>query len=211
MFQENIEDAIVQAKDIVAIQVGERRFETSRKTLQPTKWESLEEKLGYKTLADGTKLYLLDMDGDMFSHLLRWLRHGIVPTFINGKGEPDFAMYSVLHNQADMFGAVGLRDFIREKSWGGPVWEGDYYEPQFPPRHIDGWYDEEDPDENHAYSATHGWSGEETEHEGNKRTDRWGSKSDTSLHEHSCSNDSNETIAATDGESSTGTTASHKL
>ena len=202
MVQCNIEDAIIQPHDIIAIQVGERRFETSRKTLQPTKWEALEEKLGFKTLGDGTKLYLLDMDGDMFAHILRWLRHAIIPTWVRPTGDPDYGMYSVLRDQADMLGAVGLRDWLLENDLVYPLGEDRYYEPVFQGRTGPGcaWCNGEYLDENDSGFSNHGFSGEETEHE----RDWFGNSVEQHdqhrglLGEHS----SNETIAVKDNESS---------
>ncbi|MCJ1331979.1 hypothetical protein MMC10_008671 [Thelotrema lepadinum] len=131
MVQLDIEDAIYRPNEAISIQVGERRFETTKKTLQPTAWEKIEPKLGFKTLSDGTKLYLLDMDGDVFGHILRWLRHGIIPAFVDANGDPDRAMYSVLHDQAIMLEAIALRDWLSRPGFAYWLPEGLSYVPVF--------------------------------------------------------------------------------
>ena len=100
----------------VVIQAGERRFTTFRTTL-------IQGSSYYRSLfsgnwrncpqADGS--YFVDIDGDYFAHLLRFLRHRVYPKGIyNAEEVIDKEYYKGLLDAAPYLGVEGLYEWLRD-------------------------------------------------------------------------------------------------
>ena len=63
--------------------------------------------------------------------ILFHLRHGAHPEFSNARGEPDKLKYSVLRDQAQMFGVFALSDWIDKRGYAYSQFTFDEYQPRF--------------------------------------------------------------------------------
>lgn len=98
----NFEDGIYE------LQVGEKRFKTSRRVLR---------RAGYFDLlfGRGNTPEFFDLDGSIFEHVLRFLRHGVAPCF--GDQISEFAVVSrcyMLRDQAKYFMVPNLFKWAME-------------------------------------------------------------------------------------------------
>lgn len=59
----------------------------------------------------------LDLDPVIFTHILRYLRHGALPLFYNQIGGFDYGLYSMVLAQADYLLIERLSSWIREKRY----------------------------------------------------------------------------------------------
>ncbi|KAF7717802.1 Uncharacterized protein PECH_008441 [Penicillium ucsense] len=97
------EQAQNQASQQVVLQVGDRRFVTSRDTLTTEsgyfaallsgRWNDARE--------DGS--YLIDADPYLFEHILQYLRQGVPPLFFDSAKGHDRLMYLALYTEARYF------------------------------------------------------------------------------------------------------------
>lgn len=65
--------------------------------------------------ADGS--YFIDADGDLFKHILIYLRRGTFPIFYTNSDGHDYGLYLALLNEAEYFGLPTLADWIREQKY----------------------------------------------------------------------------------------------
>ena len=103
--------------DQVTLQIGEREFTTSRSTLTQgsdyfatmlsERWEGGRKK----------KTYYVDADGDLFAHLLRFLRHGVFPIFYEPVKGHDQAMYLALLEEAKFFQVTRLINWLEKRNY----------------------------------------------------------------------------------------------
>ncbi len=101
----------------ITLQVGERRFVTRHDTLTQEsgffssllsgRWENAE--------ADGP--YFIDADGDLFVHILRYLRRGVLPLFYDNSKGHDHALYLALLVDARYFQIPRLEAWIKDKRY----------------------------------------------------------------------------------------------
>ena len=102
----------------IDLQVGERCFTTLASTLSEGssffasllsgRWEDSQS-------ADGS--YFIDADPDLFAHILRYLRRGVLPVvYENGHGF-DHAFYKALQEEALYFGIEPLHKWVKEKGY----------------------------------------------------------------------------------------------
>lgn len=66
-------------------------------------------------LADGS--FFIDCDGELFGHILRYLRTGVLPLFYDTTNGHDFAQYHVLLGEAEYFGIDRLCKWLRSKRY----------------------------------------------------------------------------------------------
>ncbi|TAQ85582.1 hypothetical protein B7494_g6087 [Chlorociboria aeruginascens] len=107
------EHASLAAERPVTLQVGERRFFTTVKTLTQEsgffaallsgRWDNVR-------AADGS--YFIDADPDLFDHILRYLRCHVFPVFYNNAKGHDHALYNILMHEARYFGIASLENWL---------------------------------------------------------------------------------------------------
>ena len=85
--------------NIVTLQVDEKRFITTEKSLKGSHFFSilLDRWIDNKQ-EDG--FYFIDVDLDVFTHILRYLRHEVLPIFYDSLKEHDFPLYTTVLQQA---------------------------------------------------------------------------------------------------------------
>ncbi len=104
---------------IVTLQVGERRFTTTGATLTSESgffssmlsghWHNNNDKQ-----PDGS--YFVDADPELFAHILRYLRHGMLPIFyVNGHHE--YGLYAALLGEARYFQVDRLVGWLERKRY----------------------------------------------------------------------------------------------
>ncbi|KAH8656708.1 hypothetical protein BGZ60DRAFT_384641 [Tricladium varicosporioides] len=88
---------------IIQLQVGEKRFLTTRETLADAKffdpllsgrWESNKQHNGS---------YFINADASLFEHILRYLRRGLLPLFYHNQNGHNHALYITLLQEARYF------------------------------------------------------------------------------------------------------------
>ena len=105
------------AVDIITLQVGERRFTTRKETLKggsgffsallSGRWDNVQ--------PDGS--YFIDADGDLFKHILEYLRRGVPPIFYDRSKGHDHALYLRLLAEARYFQIDSLREWLEKKQY----------------------------------------------------------------------------------------------
>jgi hypothetical protein len=102
---------------IIAIQVGERRFRTKTDTLQESgylralispRWDNNKQE-------DGS--YFIDADPELFEHILRYLRRGVLPIFYDKIKGHDHALYLALLEEAKYLQIPRLQKWLEEKRY----------------------------------------------------------------------------------------------
>lgn len=101
----------------VTLQVGERRFTTTVEILKGSEF--------FAALTSGTwesnkledESYYVDADPDIFLHILRYLRHEILPVFYTSLKGHDFPLYLAVLRQAEYFQIPRLVKWLKEKSY----------------------------------------------------------------------------------------------
>ena len=61
--------------------------------------------------------YFIETDSDIFEHILRYLRTGVLPVFYDQAHGHDFVLYQALHGEAEYFAIDRLCRWIREKKY----------------------------------------------------------------------------------------------
>lgn len=99
----------------ITLQVGERRFITTAETMTQEsaffaalfseRWDNAE--------ADGS--YFIDADPDLFEHILRYLRRGVLPIFYDDAKGHDHALYLALLEEAKYFQIPRLEHWLKGK------------------------------------------------------------------------------------------------
>jgi BTB/POZ domain-containing protein KCTD9 len=108
---------VAYAADKIILHVGERRFVTTAKTLTTQsgffsallsgRWDNVQ--------IDGS--YFVDVDGDVFEYILRYLRSDVLPIFYEKSKGPDHRLYVLLLQQATYFQIRRLEKWIRDKTY----------------------------------------------------------------------------------------------
>ncbi|KAI9799638.1 MAG: hypothetical protein M1833_003953 [Piccolia ochrophora] len=102
----------------VELQVGERRFTTLATTLSAgsTFFASLlSERWEDSRSADGS--FFIDADPDLFAHILRYLRRGVLPVVFDKIRGFDHAFYQELEAEAVYFGIEPLHEWIKDEGY----------------------------------------------------------------------------------------------
>ncbi|KAL1647169.1 hypothetical protein SLS58_002940 [Diplodia intermedia] len=105
----------------VNIQIGERRFTTTRDTLVGGSDYFAARFSGNWNDAEPDGSYFVDGDPDLFVHILRFLRSGTFPLFYDKHRGHDYSLYAALLAQAQYFQIPPLVDWLRERKYLGRV------------------------------------------------------------------------------------------
>jgi hypothetical protein len=97
--------------------VGERRFVSTRQTLieESGYFASLLSGRWNSAQADGS--YFVDADPNLFEHILRYLRRGVLPVFYEKLKGHDYAQYVALLEEAKYFQISRLEDWLEKKRY----------------------------------------------------------------------------------------------
>jgi hypothetical protein len=101
----------------IILQVGERRFTTTRDTLTEESPFFLAFLSGRWSVAQDDGSYFIDADPDLFSHILRYLRRGVLPLFYDNTKGHDHALYIALLEEAKYFQIARLEKWLRDKEY----------------------------------------------------------------------------------------------
>lgn len=109
---------MVNTNEVITLQVGERRFTTGKETLA-------DESQYFKTLFSGNwkpdvqpdGSYFLDADGDIFAHVLRYLRSKVFPLLFDRSKGFDFAIYTGIRQLANFLIIPRLEAWIANKRY----------------------------------------------------------------------------------------------
>ena len=101
----------------ITLQVGERRFVAMRNTLTDESGFFASLLSGRWDNAQVGGSYFIDADGDLFVHILRYLRRGIFPLFYDNSKGFDHALYLALLVEARYFQLPRLESWIKEQKY----------------------------------------------------------------------------------------------
>ncbi|KAL3487326.1 hypothetical protein BJX62DRAFT_9203 [Aspergillus germanicus] len=103
--------------DTIPLQVGERYFTTTRSTLveESAYFDSL--LLGRWDTAREDGSYFVDADPDLFVHILRYLRRGVLPIFYDLQKGHDEALYDALLKEANFLGIAQLESYLENRTY----------------------------------------------------------------------------------------------
>lgn len=101
----------------IYVQVGEQRFTTTLHTLT--------EQSAYFRALFSSKMenmpaevhFFMDMDGDVFAHVLRYLRSGVFPVFFDKSKGHDYSLYAMLLGQARYLQIPQLEQWLTTKAY----------------------------------------------------------------------------------------------
>ena len=101
----------------ITLQVGEHHFIITHETLVAEshffasllsgRWDNAQE--------DGS--YFIDADANLFEHILRYLRRGVLPIFYDKMKGHDYALYLALLEEAKYFQITRLKDWLEKKQY----------------------------------------------------------------------------------------------
>ncbi|KAK1996316.1 hypothetical protein LX36DRAFT_610952 [Colletotrichum falcatum] len=95
----------------VKIEVGGRRFVTTFEVLEKSPWFRHLFSIDFRNwYHDG--VFHIDNDGDLFAHILRYLRTGLYPLFWDSRKSFDYAMYAMIKQQAHHYMLYDLEAWI---------------------------------------------------------------------------------------------------
>jgi hypothetical protein len=102
----------------VTLQVGERRFITTEQTLA-TESGFFEALLSARWDSDAQEdgSFFIDADPALFSHILGYLRRGVLPVFFDTVRGHDYAMYVALLEEARYFHIPRLEKWLGENKY----------------------------------------------------------------------------------------------
>ncbi|KAK2611378.1 hypothetical protein N8I77_004719 [Diaporthe amygdali] len=109
-----------QNQEIIHLRVGETVFITTRYTL--CKESSYLQSLlsdRKQQLTDGT--YFVDADPKLFAYILRYLRHGIYPVLLSGRGGHDLTTYVTIERFAADLQIEGLAKWLHDKHYESAI------------------------------------------------------------------------------------------
>ncbi|KAI9731296.1 MAG: hypothetical protein M1834_005199 [Cirrosporium novae-zelandiae] len=101
----------------ITLQIGQRRFVTTWSTITPESgfFSSLLSRRWNSEQADGS--YFIDADPELFEHILRYLRRGVLPVFYDKSTGYDHALYFALLREAKYFQITRLQKWIEDKTY----------------------------------------------------------------------------------------------
>jgi hypothetical protein len=101
----------------ITLQVGDQHFVTTRKTLthQSGFFTSLLSGRWADAQPDGS--YFVDADPNLFGHILRYLRRGVLPVFYDNSKGHDHSLYLQMLEEAKYFQIPRLETWIEDKAY----------------------------------------------------------------------------------------------
>ncbi|KAK1985626.1 hypothetical protein LZ30DRAFT_707891 [Colletotrichum cereale] len=100
----------------VKIEVGGRRFVTTFEVLEKSPWFRHLFSIDFRNwYHDG--VFHIDNDGDLFAHILRYLRTGLYPLFWDARNGFDYAMYAMIKQQAHHYMLYDLEAWIKTQKF----------------------------------------------------------------------------------------------
>lgn len=101
----------------VRLRVGEREFITTSETLTGESgfFATILSNRWGEQLGTNEKPLLIDADGDLFAHILRYLRRGVLPVFYDKAKGHDHALYLAVLEEAKFFAIPRLEVWLDEK------------------------------------------------------------------------------------------------
>ena len=105
------------ASSPITLQIGERRFITTSETLSQGShfFAALLSGRWDNSQADGS--YFIDADPELFVHILRYLRRGVLPIFYDNTKGHDYALYLALFEEARYFQIPRLEKWLHDKGY----------------------------------------------------------------------------------------------
>jgi hypothetical protein len=104
---------------VITLNIGGRKFQTSTDTLRAESGlfrQQLSERFTWTPELDGS--YFLDADGDLFEHLLRFMRRPeIFPLFYDTAKGFNYDLYNKLETEAEYFQIELLHEWIKAKKY----------------------------------------------------------------------------------------------
>lgn len=108
---------LVDGNSLIILRLDEKLFYTTKDTL-------IQESGYFSALFSGSWMdstrdgvLILDADADVFKHIMRFFRTGVLPVFYDGLKGFDHQLYSLLLEQAEFFVIDRLRVWILEKRY----------------------------------------------------------------------------------------------
>lgn len=101
----------------VKLQVGERHFETTKLTLEEAGFFRTQFKGVWLHNARPDGSFYVDKDGDLFEHILRYMRSLVLPIFYDKVKGHDEVLYSHILEEAKFYGIDRLEKWIRERGY----------------------------------------------------------------------------------------------
>ncbi|KAK6227306.1 hypothetical protein QIS74_00861 [Colletotrichum tabaci] len=103
-------------KSQVKLEVGGRRFVTSFEILEKSPWFRQLFSIDFRNwYCDG--VFHIENDGDLFAHILRYLRTDLYPLFWDARNGFDYAMYSMIMQQAHHYMLYDLEAWIAARKF----------------------------------------------------------------------------------------------
>ena len=108
-------DAAPKPGLMIVLQVGERKFTTTKETLEESGFFDalLSGRWVNQHSPDGS--YFIDADPDLFAHILRYLRRGVLPVIWTKENGHNYPMYTALHEEAKYFQINRLEEWFEKK------------------------------------------------------------------------------------------------
>lgn len=101
----------------VLLEVGERRFTTTVDTLVQESALFLDLITRKKEEVQPKLQFFMDLDGDVFAHILQYLRSGVFPVFYDKAKGHDYSLYTMLLHQAHYMEIPRLEQWLKEKTY----------------------------------------------------------------------------------------------
>ncbi|EXF75495.1 hypothetical protein CFIO01_04955 [Colletotrichum fioriniae PJ7] len=104
----------------IKLEIGGRRFVSSMDVLERSPWFKYIFSINFRDwYRDG--VFHFDNDGDLFAHILRFLRTGMYPLFWDARNGFDYAMYAMIQQQARYYMLYDLEAWIAQQKYHGVV------------------------------------------------------------------------------------------
>lgn len=126
---QNSTEITTGSTDHVFLQIGDRQFLTARKTLAHAegffgrllaeRWATSKDNIKLHTTPHGIhcEYHFIDRDGDVFSHILGYLRSGMFPVFYDVENGHDHLLYAKLLKEAMYYCMDSLVLWVKEKKY----------------------------------------------------------------------------------------------
>ncbi|KAK1636461.1 hypothetical protein BDP81DRAFT_481149 [Colletotrichum phormii] len=100
----------------IKLEIGGRRFVSSMDVLERSPWFKYIFSINFRDwYRDG--VFHFDNDGDLFAHILRFLRTGMYPLFWDARNGFDYAMYAMIQEQARYYMLYDLEAWIAQQKY----------------------------------------------------------------------------------------------